>query len=127
MAVHSSGYAWSACVVDRQLGDLEIEERSGQLSILGMEPLRTSPLHERLGQRYRDRARANVWKLLTSKGTVLYDALWLVALAYPLVAEADLKRWIKDWQNDDSIEILGLAKGERVPKCEKNHHIKIRK
>lgn len=101
------------------------EERSGQLSILGTGSLRTSPLHVRLAQRYRERARANVWKLLTSKGTVPYDDLWLAALAYPLVSEADLKGWIKDWQND-SIDILGLDKGTRVPKCGKNHRLKLR-
>jgi len=41
--------------------------------------------------------------------------------------EADLKRWIEEWRTAGSIEILGLDKKERVPKCEKNHRIKLRK
>lgn len=99
------------------------ERRSGQMTLVGL--THTSRRHAALRTRYHERARSRAWKMLNSRGTVLYDQLWLETVALPLVSDADLKEWLKEWQKEGVIEILGLTPHERVPKCEQNHRIRL--
>jgi hypothetical protein len=75
-----------------------------------------------LRERYLERARSDVLRVLTERGRVFYDDAWRLALLEtPLVWESDLKGWIRDWQRQGSLVLEGLRERERVPSRERGH------
>jgi hypothetical protein len=55
---------------------------------------------------------------------VAYDDVVETALGFPMVCESDVKAWIKEWRSDGSIEVVGLAPGERVPHLNRRHRVR---
>ena len=47
---------------------------------------------------------------------VSYDELWIAALSFPLVWEADLKTWISAWASSGQLTVQGMKPRQRVPR-----------
>ena len=62
------------------------------------------------------RARGAVLSLLQERKNVSYDAVWSLAMSFPLVWEVDLKAWITEWKQNGSLRIKGMKGTQRVPK-----------
>jgi hypothetical protein len=41
-------------------------------------------------------------------------------MTFPLRWETDLKNWIREWQQADSLDIKGLKERQRVPQLKQN-------
>jgi three-Cys-motif partner protein len=74
-------------------------------------------------QRCLRQSKSKILALLSRSNHVLYDDLWDVSLTSPLVWEADLKQWIRDWQTNYKVRIEGMSAKERVPKLGKGHKL----
>ena len=75
-----------------------------------------NPRHaNELKERYCRKARRAVADALNNSTFVLFDHLWLTALSYPMVQEADLKAWVEEWKQQGKLTIQGLAPRQRVP------------
>jgi three-Cys-motif partner protein len=84
-----------------------------------------TPFIDELEERYRTRAEAETRLRLAPIGAEIpYDDLVGVALSWPTVNERILKEWLKSWQSTGEIELLGLSRGERVPKPERGHRVR---
>ena len=54
----------------------------------------------------------------------LWDDLIIAALQVPMVAEADVKDWLKGKEKAKTLEVLGLAPGKRVPERKNSHRVR---
>lgn len=69
-----------------------------------------------LREHYLSKARTLVFKLLQSKSRVLYDDVWELGLAVPLVWESDVKDWIRQWEREGLLMVEGMTLRQRVPR-----------
>jgi three-Cys-motif partner protein len=65
--------------------------------------------------RYLEKSKGAVAELVNVKERVTFDEVWLLAMSYPIVQEADLKQWIMEWQTRGQIRLEGLKPRQRVP------------
>ena len=96
----------------------EREERTGQTEIRlfsGTVTQDPSEYFRSLRERYISRARAAVLALLQTKRQLAYDEAWSSAMTFPLTWESDLKDWIREWEEDGRLEIMGMKERQRVP------------
>jgi three-Cys-motif partner protein len=96
-------------------------ERTGQTELFGGPAART--YEDELRARYRARATSALDAHLTTH-EVGWDDLLVTALRLPMVAESDVKDWLKALQARRAVQVLGLGEGEKVPKRGKNHRIR---
>ena len=73
-----------------------------------------------LRERYTLRAQAAVLDLLQAKKQRAYDEAWSSAMTFPLTWESDLKIWIRGWEQDGQLEVMGMKEGKRVPQLGEN-------
>jgi len=95
------------------------ESRTGQRELFGAEDAPESEYFSALRKRYLTFAIKDVGQLIREMGVIDYDEAWKAWLRFPLVWEADLKRWIAEM----GIPVHGLLSGERVPKRTKGHKL----
>ena len=48
-------------------------------------------------------------------------------MTHPLIWEADLKKWIRMWNIDGAIAVLGLKGAEKVPKLNRQYTLKAKR
>ncbi len=98
-------------------------QASGQMDLFGAAEMDSGYFHS-LRLRYQGKARAAVLEALPKVGwEVAYEALVAVALGWPMTSEADLKKWLDEFEAAGLIKIEGLAPRERVPKVNENHRV----
>jgi len=96
----------------------EREERTGQTELRlfsGMVTQDPSAYFRSLRERYVSRARAAILDLVRAKKQLTYDEAWSSALTFPLTWESDLKDWIREWEQEGRLEIMGMKERQRVP------------
>ena len=101
----------------------EREERTGQTEIRlfsGMVTQDPSEYFRSLRDRYVSRARAAVLALLQTKKQLAYDEAWSSAMTFPLTWESDLKDWIREWEQGEQLEIMGMKEKQHVPQLGEN-------
>ena len=102
----------------------EREERTGQTELglfSGTVTQDPSEYFRSLRERYISRARAAVLALLQTKKQLAYDEAWSSAMTFPLTWESDLKDWIRDWEQNGRLEIMGMKKKQSVPQLGENN------
>lgn len=99
------------------------KKRTGQREMFASDEMIDSSYIESLRSGYGQRARTEILSSLKDSGRMTYDDAWRMALRLPLVTDADLKRWIKDWRSEGVIRLEGLRPTERVPKLGANHSL----
>ena len=78
----------------------------------------------RLGARYRGQAGQRMEDRIRRDGTVEYDHLLLDALRSPMMAERDVKAWIKEQLEARRLQILGLDSPRKsVPRFGHGHRV----
>jgi three-Cys-motif partner protein len=98
-------------------------ERKGQPELFAAPVLHRAAYYENLKERYTTAARASLLAVLRRRGRIAYNAAWEKVLPDPLVWESDLKSWIKEWCDQDQVDIEGLGMRERVPKLDQRHQL----
>ena len=101
------------------------EERTQQMFLLpeSSDDKLESKYYRDLRERYLDRAKQEVLRLIKDRRRVDYGEAWESTLAMPLVWESDLKDWIEVWQKQGILQIEGLQGRERVPKRDHSHFL----
>jgi hypothetical protein len=94
------------------------EARTGQMGLFTSTELHNRRHYEGLRERYCGKSRHVVQEALQTRGRLLYDDAWELALAEPLTWESDLKDWIKEWQQQGTLEVTGVQPGQRVPRLD---------
>ena len=61
--------------------------------------------------------------MLKKAGRVLYEDAWTKALSQPMTWDSDLKEWIREWQKDGSLTLVGLQPRQQVPRREENNYL----
>lgn len=97
-------------------------ERTKQTEMFGGPGTRT--YEDELRERYFARARTALDALTTATSEVSWDDLVVTALRIPMIAEADVKAWLKELQARGAIQVLGLAEKEKVPKRGRGHRVR---
>lgn len=96
----------------------EREEGTGQTELVlfsGEATQDPSAYFRSLRERYLSRARVAVLVLLRSNTQLTYSEAWSSAMTFPLTWESDLKDWIREWEQDGQLEIMGMKERQRVP------------
>jgi three-Cys-motif partner protein len=96
-------------------------ERKGQAELFAAPVLHRAAYYQHLKERYTTAARASLLAVLRQRVRISYDAAWETVLPDPLVWESDLKSWIKEWREQDQLDVEGLDPRERVPKLDQRH------
>ncbi len=78
----------------------------------------------RLEEKNQLAARTYLQKRLEKVSTLPFDEAWAMTMQFTLVAESDLKDWIKDWVAKGDVELLGLKPGEKSLKRRAGHSLK---
>jgi three-Cys-motif partner protein len=102
------------------------EARKGELELFTAPVLHKADYYLGLKDRHTSRARDRLQLKLRESGRLSYDEAWELVLPDPLVWESDLKSWIKDWQDQDHLELHGLTARQRVPKLGQRHLISLK-
>jgi three-Cys-motif partner protein len=97
--------------------------RKGQSELFGSKEMHDSSHYNSLRDRYLDKARGLVLASLQSKGRLLYDEAWTLALSEPLTWESDLKDWIEDWKQAGQLEMDGMRPRQRVPHLNEGNYL----
>ena len=95
----------------------------GQTELFGSKEFHDSNHYESLRERYVTKAQRLVVQALESKGRLLYDEAWTLALSGPMSWESDLKQWIEEWQKDGRLEIDGMQLRQRVPRRNERNYL----
>ena len=98
-------------------------EKSRQPEMFSSEYLPHSRPIDELRRRYLELAQQRVLEVLRTAGRVSYERAWDLALAHPLVWDADLKEWIVDWKAEGLLTIEGMRSRQRVPKLDEGNHL----
>ena len=104
----------------------EREEGTGQTELVlfsGTAAQDPSAYFRSLRERYVFRARAKVLTLVQTTKQLTYDEAWSSAMTFPLTWESDLKDWIREWEQDEQLEIMGLKERQRVPRLGEDNHV----
>lgn len=97
--------------------------RSGQQELFAAQDVSFASYTKELQDRYESRARDAIRGELQRAGDVVYDDIIAMALGWPMVSEATVKRWLTDWKKRGEIDYRGLRDGERAPKIKRQHRI----
>lgn len=100
------------------------EEKTHQQELFQTPVLDASSHYDELRGFFLNKARAETWKLIFDKELIAYDALWKLALQFPVVWESDLRGWLSEWISEGKIELLDLKLRERVPKVRAGHRVR---
>ncbi|MEY2486755.1 MAG: hypothetical protein QOH39_2403 [Verrucomicrobiota bacterium] len=89
--------------------------RTGQHDLFSSKELHDSSYYDSLRDRYTNKTRTAILRALESKGRILYDDAWGLAVSEPLSWESDLKQWIEDWKAEGRLSVEGMKARQRVP------------
>jgi len=101
------------------------EQKTRQKDLFGSEPevLHQSKYYDELRNRYLERAKEKVRRLLADSGRVLYDDVWSTAFREPLIWKKDLKDWLSEWKADGHLNYDNMLPKQRVPKLGGNNFL----
>jgi three-Cys-motif partner protein len=97
-------------------------KRTGQAELFAFGPA-PHTYEDELRERYRNRAFEALDALVTPSG-VAWDDLLIAGLRIPMIADSDVKGWLKGLQARGAVQVLGLTEREKVPKRGKKHRIR---
>ena len=98
-------------------------QRSKQGELFGGREMFTRAYEDELRARYLLRAEQRLDAMLKKRGNVVWDELVVDALQVPMIAESDVKAWLKDRQASGAVTITGLAPRARVPQGGSGHRV----
>jgi three-Cys-motif partner protein len=99
-------------------------QRTGQRGLFDGHEIVLRAHEDELRERYLPRALQRLDAMLQTHSEVPWDKLVIEALRVPMVAEADVKQWVKERQAQGVAEVTGLAPHARVPQRGKNHRVR---
>lgn len=99
-------------------------ERTGQKGLFEGRALVARAYEDELRERYLPRAFQKLDAMLEARGDLSWDELVIEALYVPMIAEADVKQWVKDRQAQGVAEVVGLAPRARVPQWKGLHRVR---
>lgn len=102
----------------------DLESRSGQGFLFPAPALVTRTYEDELRERYCTRANRVLDAMLSNAVIVPWNELVLTALRIPMISEADVKDWFKVRERSETVEVLGLAPGKRVPQRNQGHRVR---
>lgn len=91
-------------------------DNTQQFSLLGPEETYFEHRFSRLQAKNREIAKAEVAKMLTQSGEVLFDEAWSKALQFSLVSEKDLHGWLAEWTKEGHLVIPNMKTQQKLPK-----------
>ena len=91
------------------------EEKTKQTELYGGEVLHDPIHYTSLRMRYLAKSKQAVLDLLETRSKVPYDDVCALILSFPLSWESDLKEWVGNWVQEDSLTMRGLKERQRVP------------
>jgi hypothetical protein len=94
------------------------EQSSQQRELFDNDVLYDSTRYVELRDRYLTLAKTALQQAISQQKSLAYDDAWVIALLFPLVWESDLKDWIRDWEAEGTIVVLGKQLRQRV--CRRN-------
>jgi three-Cys-motif partner protein len=97
--------------------------RRYQTPLLSDEEPPPSKYYRELRQRYLNYSKRQVENILREQGRARYEDLFCVALESPLVWEADLRSWIREWRDEGSVAVEGLKSKRHTLKREGNQFV----
>jgi hypothetical protein len=97
-------------------------QRTGQAELFAFGPAPRT-YEDELRERYLKRALDALDTRVTT-GEVDWDDLLIAALRVPMIAESDVKDWLKKLLDRGAVQVLGLAAKEKVPKRGQKHRIR---
>jgi len=100
------------------------ESRSGQGFLFRAPMLVSRTYEDELRERYCGHAFRVLDGMIRDQSPVPWNELVLTALQIPMIAEADVKMWLKERQSDGAVEVLGLAPNQRVPQRDHDHLVR---
>lgn len=98
--------------------------RDNQLSFGLQIAGQTDPLLEAIRIHYEQQARQAAREMLLSTRVVPFDDIEATALSLPFVWLRDVKCWIREWEANGEIEVVGLKPSERVPQPGHGHSLR---
>jgi three-Cys-motif partner protein len=99
-------------------------QSGGQFSLYEAEATYVERRLTRLEKKNLAAARAYLKKRLEKAATLTFDEAWAATMQFSLVAESNLKDWIKEWVDKGDVELLGLKPGEKSLKRKAGHLLK---
>ncbi|MEZ4406226.1 MAG: hypothetical protein R3A52_07105 [Polyangiales bacterium] len=99
-------------------------ENSGQTELFSGQELVVRSHEDVLRERYLSRATRRLDEMIAKEREVAWDDLVREALQVPMVAEADVKEWVRERQTERVVEIVNLAPRARVPQWRGNHRVR---
>ena len=99
--------------------------QTGQPSLFRPEALISSGRLDELKSHYVQLAREEAGRRLRKSKQVGYDVLFAEALRYPLVWEADLKEWIKEWRATKKPDVPRAAGRAARPSCQRGQRTRM--
>lgn len=99
------------------------ELTTGQMELnLAADDAPPSKYYDRLRDRYVGVAKRAVLDLLRTKRRVPFHDVWYEALRHQLVWLGDLRDWMKEWEMNGQLKVIGLSKGTRLPSHRNKNH-----
>jgi three-Cys-motif partner protein len=92
------------------------EEKTGELDLFPAPVLYRERKYQQLAEDNRARAKQRVWDLLNGSTQVSYDDCWAEALQFSAVYQADLRKWLTEWETAGKLLITGRKKSTEVLK-----------
>jgi hypothetical protein len=99
-------------------------QRTGQIGLFEGRELVVRAYEDELRERYLPRALQRLDTMLQERGDVPWDELVVEALHVPMIAEADVKVWVKERQAQGVVEVTGLAPRAHVPQRGARHRVR---
>jgi len=99
------------------------KKAGGQSQFFPPEEMPESKFYLEYRGRYLRQAREAVISEINQKKRVAYHHVWDIVVAFPMVWERDLREWLKEWQDQEKLEIEGMGTRERVPKRDNSKHV----
>lgn len=97
--------------------------RTGQHDLFASKELHDSSYYDSLRNRYTQKTRGAVLRLLESQRRILYDEAWALAVSEPLSWESDLKQWIEEWKAEGRLSVEGTKPRQRVPHRDERNYL----
>ena len=97
--------------------------KSGQKEFFSGEMMHNPEYYNSLRDRYLAKSKESVLKALQSKGRIIYDEAWEIALSKPLTWESDLKQWIQAWKDEGHLTVQGMKPNQRVPRRGESNYL----
>lgn len=95
--------------------------KSGIRELFAAEDVHDRSHFDELREHYLARGKQELLSGLRAQGRLSYDEAWARTLENPLVWEADLKEWVREWKRADLLKIDGMEPKQREPRLNKSN------